>query len=329
MALEKITESKFPDLFQKSFVDKLGLNSTTDHLPESDESSYIPINSNISWYNADLHAYTPGGGYWSSVNDLRKIGASILNASLISSSRTRHWMKPAVFTSNPNATVGAPWESYLAPLKRHSWMYTKSGDLGTYSSHIILLREYDVGLTIMTAGYNASKTSRILADMATAVFVPALEQATKENAAAVFAGTYSDEKTNSTIALAVLDDEPGLVVTQWSVDGLDVLPLIGALQKAPTAAAHLYPTGLESKDGKQIGWRAIFEAPQPASGSLFGSPCMSWFSADRIVYGGVGAGEFVFQLNEAGDAAEGLDFKLLGMPLVKTADSLLKMVKSA
>jgi hypothetical protein len=218
---------------------------------------------------------------------------------------------------------------YRAPMDRHSWMYTKSGDLGTYSGHMILLKEWDVGITIMAAGFNASKTSRILADMATAIFVPALELAAKENAAAAFAGTYSDEKTNSTIKLAVLADEPGLVVTEWSMAGIEVLPMLAQLQNAPSMVAHLYPTGLESKDGKLSGWRAIFEvSPQPVSASLFGSSCMSWFGADRIVYGGTGAGEFVFQLEEAGGNANGLEFRMFNLNLPRVADSLLMKLVS-
>jgi CubicO group peptidase (beta-lactamase class C family) len=61
MALEKITGKSFEYLFQAA-VEDLALNSTSDKLPESDINSYIPVDSSISWYDADLRAYTPGGG---------------------------------------------------------------------------------------------------------------------------------------------------------------------------------------------------------------------------------------------------------------------------
>ena len=322
LALEKITKKPFTDLFD-DFVQTLGLNGTSDHVPKIAKHSYIPINASTSWYDLDLRSHTPGGGYYSTVRDLRKVGTAILNSTLMPSSRTRQWMKPSSLTSNPNVTVGAPWEIYRAPIDRHSWMYTKSGDVGMYSTNMILLQEYDMGITVMAAGYNASKTVRVLSDMVASIFVPAIEQAAKDTTSAVFAGTYSDRKTNSSITLQVRADEPGLTVAEWSMGGLDVLSLMGLLYKASKVMAHLYPTGVKSLDGGQIAWNAIFEAPKLAVDSIFDSPCTSWFSADRVVYGGVGSGEFLFHMDEAGESAEALEFRMLHAIMPKVGGSTL------
>jgi hypothetical protein len=84
----------------------------------------------------------------------------------------------------------------------------------------------------------------------------------------------------------------------------------------------MYPTALKSVDGKKVSWRAIFETERPKGAGLFSSFCSTWFSAEGVVYGGQSMGEFVFSMGA--EEAEGVDFRMLGIPLEKTSGTLTK-----
>jgi hypothetical protein len=320
MALENITEKAYSDLYKDTFVDALGLTGTYDQTPSSNEKSFIPVNASASWYETDLHAYGPGGGHFSTINDLRKIGSAILNSTLLPAAHTRRWMKPSSFTSDEAVIVGAPWEIYRAPINRTMWMYTKSGDLGLYSANTILLPEYGVGMSVIAAGTSASATSRILSDILTTAFVPAIEQAAKEEAVPAYAGVYEDD-TNSSITLNVREDEPGLVLSSWTMAGMDVFELLSqAFETTSPIAVNMYPRGL--KDGKIEAWQALFVAQSPKPAGVFSGTCTTWFGAESLIYGGKSLGEFTFEVGDAG--AEALTFRMFDLALPKVAGSLRK-----
>jgi hypothetical protein len=320
MVLENITEKAYSDLYKETFVDPLGLTGTYDRTPESDEKSFIPVNASISWYDTDLHAYGPGGGHFSTINDLRKIGSAILNSTLMPAAHTRRWMKPASFTSDERVVVGAPWEIFRAPINRTMWMYTKSGDLGMYSANTILFPEYGVGMSVIAAGFKASATSRIVSDIMTTAFVPSIEQAAKEEAVPAYAGVYGDD-TNSSITLDVREDEPGLVLSSWTMAGVNVFDLISeAFETTSPIAVNVYPRGL--KDGKVEAWQALFVAQSPKLAGVFSGTCTTWFGAESLIYGGKSLGEFTFEVDD--DGAESLTFRMLDMTLPKVSGSLRK-----
>jgi hypothetical protein len=129
---------------------------------------------------------------------MRKIGISMLNSTFLDQAQTRRWMQPHAFTSNPNVSVGAPWEILRRPSQRTSWMYAKAGDLGLYCSQIALLPEYGVGFSVLGAGAASIPNVQIVSDLLTATYVPALEAAAKEEAHTVYGGTYHDAESNST-----------------------------------------------------------------------------------------------------------------------------------
>ena len=76
-------------------------------------------------------ANTPdrAGGYYSSQNDMMRMGQSILSPKLLTPNTVRQWMKPVTFTSSITAAVGMPWEIWRVPnLTDHVFdLYTKVG----------------------------------------------------------------------------------------------------------------------------------------------------------------------------------------------------------
>ncbi|KAG6362664.1 hypothetical protein INS49_007756 [Diaporthe citri] len=314
-ALENITGQPMHDLFNQHLVEPLNLKSTSYHLPSTPDTSIIPYNTSISWWFADLLDLTPAGGYFSTANDMRKIGKAMLGSTQLDPSATRRWMKPHSFLSNRDAAAGAPWEIYRAPGEPTMMMMTKAGDLGMYSSYVVLIPELKLGFTVLSAGESASENTRILGDILVDTFVPAARSAASDEVAEVYAGSFSDGATGSNITLVGKDTEPGLSVEEWSFSGQDVLSLLGKL-KGANITARLYYSGLESEtpNGTVSAWRAVYQTVTRAVGPGPLSPiCDSWFTVDGLAYGGVGLDEFLVTTVEG--KATSIEPRVLGIPM--------------
>lgn len=321
--LENITSQSFPSLFNK-LLSKLGTTSSSYAAPPSMQDAIIPGNASISWYSVDEFDEAPAGGYYSSINDLRKLGIFILNSTLLSPAQTRRWMKPASFTSNPNNFVGTPWEIYRAPVDRLSFIYSKSGDIGVYSSIVALLPDYDVGFSILAAGKGAHYNVAILADIVAQAMCPALETSAKAEARSAYSGTYTVPGSTMSSITVIVDSGPGLSITNWTSEGQNVFPLLADLSCAESSeglTVRLYPSGLKiTKGGKTAAtaWRAVRQVlPQPLDPGAFSQNCDTWVAVDDIVYGIFGLDEFVFKLNENGKATSIVPKVLQGVSFTK------------
>src|SRR6187402_553487 len=134
------------------------------------------------------------GGMYSSVNDLSKVGISILKSSLLSRAQTNRWLKPATLTSDMRETVGWPWglrRIQLHPERPYEIItaFNKAGRIGLYSSLMSLLPDFNIGFTILVAG-DLSLSNWLIADTIGNTIVPAMEQAAREEAQSTYGGTY-------------------------------------------------------------------------------------------------------------------------------------------
>jgi len=229
-------------------------------------------------------------------------GRAILNSTLLPPYITRRWMKPLSHTASLDYGVGAPWEILSFGNDRPIDLYTKSGDIGVYSSVLALSPDHGVGFTILGAGNNTHESLALASDLVSAILLPALEQSAKNQAKQRFAGTYTLDDTNSSITLTT-DDGPGLVVTNWinnSSSMLTAFMVLEGITNPSQLSIRLYPTGLESP-GK-ISFRAVVPPPLPPGIGPFTSSSITWVTLDSHVYGNVGIDEFVFDLDRSGNA---------------------------
>lgn len=230
------------------------------------------------------------------------LGRAILNSDLLSPAQTRRWLKPHSQTANPSYLVGAPWEIYVVDDPRPIDLYTKSGDLGSYSAMMGLSPDHNVGFVILVAGEKTTQTVYALADLFAKEIIPGLEDAAKEDARDRFAGTYS--LGGSTLTLTT-DDGPGLKIKRWQNKGKDMLESLATLQPTEIEGqldVRLYPTGLESPG--RISFRSVVSGSAPTGpvNGPFTRACKSWMSVDGQVYGSVGLDEFVFDILDNGGA---------------------------
>lgn len=217
----------------------------------------LRMTASVKKLGDSLNHVRRSGGLYSSIADLRSAGLSILNSELLSSNTIRRWMKPLSGTGSLVQLVGAPWEiSRLAiPVTsgashtRVSDLYTKAGGTGDYTCVLALSPDHGIGFSILVAGDTASQARWPLRDAVGEVFVPALEGAAATHAEQNFAGTFVNKDSQRTnITLSVDDDQPGIGLKSFFVDGVDIRALfLGEAEASPVnASMRLYPTRLSS-----------------------------------------------------------------------------------
>ncbi|KAJ5112335.1 hypothetical protein N7532_000380 [Penicillium argentinense] len=304
-ALEALTNDTFENVFQNKLLQPLNLKHTFYTTPNS-SLGVIP-NANgqgANFWNMDLGDEGPAGGIYSSANDMATLGRAILNNTLLDPLATRRWMKPATHTSSIAYGVGTPWEIVSFPSPRLIDLYTKAGDIGTYSTVLALSPDHGVGFVILVAGTGGHAAAAMASDLASQIIIPAVEYIAKYEARKRFAGTYSaNNGVNSSITITT-DDGPGLKVTNWISNSTDMFKSLASMRgtnDTTTISIRLYPTGLESSG--EISFRALIP-PNLGLNPIgpFTSSCITWVTVDSQVYGSVGLDEFVFALDSSSNA---------------------------
>lgn len=322
LVLENITGQDLSDLFQSKLVQPLDLNATYYAAPPTPDEGIIPYNDSVSYWTTNIANLSAAGNYYSSTNDMEKIGRSILTSELLSPTQTRSWLRPVTFADRSQGAVGAPWEIYLGPASvgRQSWLFVKQGDIGTYSTTIALSPDHDFSFTVLTAGLDCVLTNQYISDIVAEYMLPAMEQAAMAESGTNSAGTYRNDASNSTVVLAV-DNKPGLAMPTWTVNGTDMTVLFDKLL-GDTSGAYfrLYPSGLKSADGSQIGYRVVaYTNGEKDDNGTLSTNCFEWTSIDSLPYGGPGLDDFAFHIDSQTGKTMAVEPRSFRDPLPRTS----------
>lgn len=273
---------------------------------------------------------------YSTVADMSKFGRAILNYKQLSSAVTKRWLKPFSFSSDPRASVGAPWgvrRIPLGPEYRETTGYNKAGGIGSYMAAFILIPDYDIGFSIMISGDIPGNTNWDIADILGNVMVPAVTAAAKSSAASKFSGVYQapanvttgkfNRPLNSSITITT-DAKPGLSVSQWFSNGTDFRNNAIALQltyQPVIPSIRLYPGGIyadESTGGKKIKFKGIFEDLSIGQqvDKMFSTDCGSWVGVESVLYASTSADDFIFHQDASGNVT-GIELPSLRITLPK------------
>ncbi|KAK1491631.1 beta-lactamase [Colletotrichum cuscutae] len=324
LAVEAASHQTYETILTDTILKPLGLTKTSIATPAKG-SGFIPFQE-PTW-GSDLGAYAAAGGIYTNTRDMLTFGTAILSDKV--GIDTGSWLKPRAFTSSRGYSIGAPWEIWTTSTLLDSGVpvsvYTKSGDLGLYTNVLLLIPDYNLVISILTAGAEAAGTfqfpSQVISPVIQAL-IPALEKANKEHAAAVFAGEYIDEKSNSTLKLSI-DDGPGLSLTNYTVRGFDVLSHIpsygvGSKIQALNVSGRVYPTNI--REGNQWSWRAVYKNhDEPDVGDKLVYPdgdCQTWGLIDRKTYNYLALDDFTITVAEDG-SAESISPRPFGVTLKK------------
>ncbi|KAK2799171.1 hypothetical protein FQN50_008560 [Emmonsiellopsis sp. PD_5] len=339
LALENIKDGvPFEDLVIRSLVKPLKLNRFGVETPK-DSWGVIPIDPGTSNWNFSLGAANPSGGFYSSSNDLARVGQSILRSTLLSPSDTRRWLKPTSHSASLTFAVGSPWEIYRASKPRVFDIYTKDGDIGKYSTSLGLSPDHDLGFTVLAAGLNAGAQKTLVSDLIAAFFATTVEQEARVQAIENFAGTYSSspeaEAENATVIKIsdnVDEQTTGFAIDSFILNGVPLEDLIGA--KLPAASSNftlrLQPTGLKAKYTNssvesvksRTSFRIVVNIPEPWGNAsltpdpIISSSCWSWAAMDGLSWGRISIDEIVFDLDKD-DKAVSLEMRTTKQVLLR------------
>ncbi|OTA84497.1 hypothetical protein M434DRAFT_83248 [Hypoxylon sp. CO27-5] len=310
-ALETITGTTFQTLLENTVIKPLGLNHTFLRAP-ADSLGIIPGDHDETGWAFDIGESAATGNMYASASDLSNLGRAILSHKLLTPVTTRRWLKPFSFSSDPRAMVGMPWGARRINLEdtyRWTTAFNKAGNIGDYSALLAIIPDFDIGISILLAGELPGNAAFGLADIIGEPLLPAVEEAARSEAGALYNGYYvsSDTRLNSSMTITT-DKLPGLSISQWFSNGTDFAWVATVLQNQyypVTPRIRLYPSGLEGPStdgGKRVAFKAMFEdADGPRNeNKMFSTECGSWVSVESVIYGSAAMDELIFNLDSSG-----------------------------
>ncbi|KAI0538043.1 beta-lactamase/transpeptidase-like protein [Xylaria digitata] len=312
-ALEAITGKDFESLLEERILKPLDLNNTFLRAPEH-ARGVIPGDPDLTGWSFDLGEAAGAGNIYTSVRDLSGIGRAILDYKLLDPATTRRWLKPFSFSTDPHASVGAPWGARRinVPGNPYRWItaFNKAGRISDYSSVLAIIPDYDIGISVLLAGELPANANFNLLDLIGEALIPAVEEAARAEAGAMYSGHYAFANTtqlNSSMTIKT-DDQPGLSVSQWISNGTDFTWTSTVLQNGYiplTPRVRLYPAGLKAQSpnkSEKVVFKAVFEdanAPSKAT-AMFSTDCATWINVASVIYGSAAIDELIFDVDSEG-----------------------------
>ena len=219
-------------------------------------------------------------------------------------------------------SVGAPWEIHRAVVNgRVVDFYAKDGAIDGYSSELYLMPDYNAGFVTLAAGSTSGQVAALTANYIADTMLPALEQVARAQALKNFGGTYQGVQNNLNASM-VIDVDPalsGLRLAQFHSNGTDILQSLIALVGEGGISFQLQPTNTKTQN--QISFRVLAEIANPViDGGIASSQCSTWTSVDSERYGIRPLDDFIFDVNEDGEATQ-VTPTLLGVTMQRVASS--------
>ncbi|EFE44488.1 beta-lactamase, putative [Trichophyton verrucosum HKI 0517] len=342
LALANETGKDYAQMLEEQVIRPLSLRNT-GFSPGEDKRAVIPNVEQQGW-GADYGYNAPGGGLYSSLNDLSTLVTKILDYSILQSPQaTRRWLQPRSATSSLNTLVGQPWEilrtSGMTPKYPHTIdIYGKSGGAPGYISQINVIDQYGVGVVLSTAGPLDSKAAYIINEAVLSAILPAVEDEARKQAG-MYVGEYTSQKgdnedatDNAPIKLkTIIDNGTGIKLESLSRNDSDILEGIRKIWSATLSTVgqlasemRVYPTGIErlatnDKSLVEQDWRINFDlipnvneqaSDLPGLGKLE-ALCTSWQTVDWLYYAGVPMDRIVFIVDKEAGRVVGVEIPFL------------------
>ena len=310
LVIANVSGVPYDEYITTRILQPLGMTGSRFTMPPDDVAA-VPADVEYYW-PFYMGVQNPTGGLYSSSSDMSTWLRYVLSTYNSRPLAAGNWFAPTSFSESINTFYGMPWEIFRTRTNevveefkstRPLTFITKGGGLPGYSSIVIMIPEYAIGITILVAGNG--KALEGIREVVVNEMVRFAEEAAMAELRARYVGTYEDEGSNSSITLAQ-SDEYGLTVTRWISNGVDTLLGFGEVYERFGGGPwlmHVLPTLLYTDEKAQEGekWRLIpqnLDSKQektrtPGGSSVWDNFCVSdW---DIIAYAGKPMTEIVFQ----------------------------------
>lgn len=298
LVLSNVSGVPYEEYIDTAILQPLEMSGTSFSKPR-DSVAVLP--KNVSWYwDIDEGVQNPTGGLYAPSSDMSKFLRYILTH-FNGVTHALNWMHPVSFTAGVNSFYGIPWEMFrtdkiLGVSGRAVTFVTKGGGLPAYQTIIMLVPEYELGITILTAG--DEDLLDVLRDLVTAPLIRAADKVAQRQVEETYAGTYKAAHLNSSMEL-IYSENLGLEISTWISNGTNMMAeVITEYFHVPAATFHAQtiPTLLyrdeESRTGEQ--WRiVVVQSPsREAAASVWDDFCFT--DVDTMMYAGRPLNEMVF-----------------------------------
>jgi hypothetical protein len=310
LALENATGQDYGEYITEAILKPLNMTMSSFATP-SDDHAVLPCGKSTIW-DVQQGVQRPTGGLYASASDMSKFLRYVLRHYNAIATGV-NWLLPVSWSTGMHTFYGMPWEilrsgSVLKHSKRPVTIVTKSGGLPGYYSQILLLPEYDLGVTILVAG-NITVLNR-LKEIVLVGLIQAAEAAMWDHVDKIYTGnlTATNASLNSSLSLEG-SPQNGLTISKFISNGTDVLQTVlpqslGAEMDTHKTSRHaqLTPTLLFKNESSQQGeiWRIVIvqERKEEQNGrGLFEDFCLT--DIDTVSYASLPLNEVVFWHEES------------------------------
>jgi hypothetical protein len=280
-----VTGTTYEEYITTSILRPMGMSQTSFAKPP-DRVSVLP-KGNAWFFDVDEGVENPTGGLYSSSKDMSTFLRYILGNYKDIADAKLNWLLPVSFTVGMGSFFGMPWEIYRTdkiPLQddkrrgRAVTFFTKGGGHPGYRTLILLVPEYDLGITILTAGDETFLD--VLLELVTVPLIQAADELAVRQVKETYVGRYispsNKEKTVDSTLTITYTSTHGLEISEWIINSTDVLNTISKhfpSSKGTELHAQLIPSGLYRNAETQTGevWRvAIVLDPEAPPEPLLG-----------------------------------------------------------
>lgn len=218
-----------------------------------------------------------------------------------------NWFSPGSYSESLSSYYGMPWEIYrtssiLPSTLRPITFVTKGGALPGYFTYVIMATEYDLGISIFTAG--PADLLDLIREAVTVPLLRAAEETAQRDLQDRYTGTFAAaDPLNSTLVLAQSDSN-GLYIDSFISNSTVILeawkePLLSLTQGRPFRI-QLVPSLSYREDGagrKGEVWRGIL-VPEKRGEGAWDDQCTANY--DPLSYANKPLLEVVFWEGEGG-----------------------------
>lgn len=303
LVIANVTNQTYEQYIEDAILKPLKMEKSTFSTPD-DSAGVIPLWPH--YWDVDEGVQNPTGGLYTSTNDLSKFLRYILTH-YNGITHALNWLHPVSNSRDMHSFYGMPWEIFQSDRvlnsRRTIRFVTKGGGLPSYTSLIITIPQYDLGISLLLAG-PPDFFSTLLETVSIAVVRAAEEDAIGQLEQG-YAGRYiaADPKLNSSLILNV--DHRGLVVDQLISNSTDVLQssLLKYMGRPDNKPWYLLlvPTLLYSDEENQKGeiWRMQVAIERDESEhAVWDDHCIT--DIEGALYGGIPINQVILWKGQSG-----------------------------